>query len=75
MERTINQGNKKYVGGIPPPSLYKWVKASANPPAELLQRPAFYMKDAVCKGFGAPKVVLMEKGAREYQCDRGCSFD
>ena len=60
-ERTVNQGNKKYVGGVPPASIYKWVKAAHNPPEELLQRPQFYLKEAVCRGFGAPKVLLMEK--------------
>jgi hypothetical protein len=38
------------------------------------RRPAFYTGESTCKGFGAEKVLLVDKDSA-YHCDRGCTFD
>ena len=74
-ESTVQRGNRRYIGGVPPKSLYKWVDALKNAPAPAgVQRPSFYTGEAVCRGFGSLKVALVKKDS-SYKCDRGCTFD
>lgn len=72
---TTQMGNRKFVGGEPPASLYKWARAAdVGGDATHRRRPDFYTGESTCKGFGAEKVLLVEK-ASSYHCDRGCTFD
>lgn len=78
------RGSKKYRGGVPPPSKYKWVakdklnggKLPPNgfPSPEEYVQPAFYTGPALCRGFGSNEVVLVPHQSK-YTCDRGCTFD
>lgn len=81
LDATAQHNGKSFVGGVPEPSPYKWVKAAEAKAQGItpVQRPMWVMPNGGGQAWayagGDPVVMVRRDEAESLRCVKGCTFD